>query len=468
MRSCISICSSLSLLLSLLLCSCSSIVVQSIPSAPSKVGLLRVLSSNPRYFSDGTGKAVYLTGSHERNNVQTLRAPEDPLGRFDFPNYLNLLQQNNHNFIRGWAQEDAAWLPLPYLRTGPGNAVDGQPKFDLTKFNQKYFDQLRTRAIQAGQRGLYISIMLFNGWSVNNSFYVRKINVWAKHPFNNANNINGIDGDLNGDGEGSEIHTLTVPASITSLQEAYVRKVVDTLADLENVLFEISNESKSDSKDWQYHMINFIHTYQTTREYKNHPVGMTPFWDGIGMNPVLFASPADWISPNAHASGDPAYKDNPPPADGSKVIITDTDHTGLNGDESIWIWKSFTRGLNPIVIDARLNGFKIPADSHARATMGYARSYANRMDLAAMTPQTSLSSSGYALANPGNEYLFYQPESNTAFTANLLSGVYKYEWFNPGTGSVVSADRFTTLDGSRLFIAPFTGDAVLYLKKEGD
>ena len=31
---------------------------------------LRVLSSNPRYFTDGSGKAVYLTGSHTWSNLQ--------------------------------------------------------------------------------------------------------------------------------------------------------------------------------------------------------------------------------------------------------------------------------------------------------------------------------------------------------------------------------------------------------------
>jgi Family of unknown function (DUF6298) len=377
---------------------------------------------------------------------------------------LNVLQQNNHNFIRGWTWETAVWSPTPYLRTGPGHGLDGRPKFDLTKFNQNYFDELRSRAIQAGQKGIYMSIMLFNGWSVNNSYYKSGVNAWAEHPFNVANNINGINGDANEDGEGPEIHTLIAPVSIISLQEAYVEKVVDTVADLDNVLFEISNESRSSSKDWQYHMINLIHNYEMFQGYKKHPVGMTSFFDSL--NAALFASPADWISPSGDDPTGPWYKDNPPPANGSKVIITDTDHMDVMGGESTWVWKSFTRGLNPTIIDTRLNGSNMPADNNARASIGYARSYANRMDLAAMTPRESLSSSGYALANPGNEYLFYQPDSNTPFSVNLLSGTYIYEWFNPGTGSVVFTGSITAVDGTRPFTAPFAGDAILYLKKD--
>jgi hypothetical protein len=32
------------------------------------------------------------------------------------------------------------------LRTGPGTATDGLPKFDLSRLNQAYFDRLRLRA----------------------------------------------------------------------------------------------------------------------------------------------------------------------------------------------------------------------------------------------------------------------------------------------------------------------------------
>src|SRR4051812_41016576 len=31
---------------------------------------LRALSTNPHYFTDGSGKAIYLTGSHTWNNLQ--------------------------------------------------------------------------------------------------------------------------------------------------------------------------------------------------------------------------------------------------------------------------------------------------------------------------------------------------------------------------------------------------------------
>jgi hypothetical protein len=90
----------------------------------------------------------------------------------------------------------------------------------------------------AGNRGMYVAVMLFEGWSLRNAN-----KPWASdsHPFSKHSNINGIDGDADGDGRVMETHTLRIPA-VNAIQEAYVRKVIDTVNDLDNVLYEISNE----------------------------------------------------------------------------------------------------------------------------------------------------------------------------------------------------------------------------------
>jgi hypothetical protein len=198
-------------------------------------GRLSVLPGNSRYFTDATGRrAVYLTGSHTWNNFQDWGLT-DPPRTFDYAAYLDFLERHGHNFIRLYVWEQAAWFPgtekkvtispLPYLRTGPGSALDGGPRFDLTRLNPAYFQRLHERVQSAGKRGIYVSVMLFDGWSVE--LKGEKVgNPWRGHPFNRENNINGIDADLNGDGEGKEAHTLMNP-KVTALQKAYVRKVVE-------------------------------------------------------------------------------------------------------------------------------------------------------------------------------------------------------------------------------------------------
>jgi hypothetical protein len=423
-------------------------------------GPLRVLPSNPRYFTDRSGRVVYLTGIHN-TNFQTY-TPGDGASAFDYNNYLNILQQNNYNFIRLWVWEHAGWVPLPYSRPGPGTANDGQPKFDLNSFNRSFFDDLRSKVIAARDREMYVSVMLFDGWSINNSFYSPPNDVWGMHPFNASNNINGINGDLNGNGEGEETHTLA-NSRVTAIQDAYVRKVVDTVNDLDNVLFEISNETRSSSRDWQYHMANLIHSYEAGKS-KQHPVGMTATYDGAGSpinNELLFASPAEWISPASGEGED--YALNPPASTGSKVIISDTDHQDPMGADNTWVWRSFTRGLNTAVIDGRIYGREFPTGTNIRAALSQTRTYAEKADLASMAPRGDLSSTGYALANPGSEYILYAP-SGGSFSADVQGGSYSYEWFSPISGSVAESGSITAPGGSQVFTPPFSGEAVLYLR----
>jgi hypothetical protein len=431
---------------------------------------LKVSPDNPRYFTDATGKAILLTGSHTWMNFQDIGNTNPIQDRFDYETYLDMLVAHNHNFFRLWVWEESLsaagqggyWTdPLPYQRPGPGVAQDGKPKFDLTKFNQAYFDRLRERVQQAGQRGIYVSVMLFNGWSIESKDGSR--DPWYGHPFNRANNINGIDGDPNRDGKGSETHTLQVPA-ITEIQEKYVKKVIDSVNDLDNVLYEISNESHNGSKDWHYHMIELIKSYESQLP-KQHPVGMTVAFPD-GNNNDLLNSPADWISPNGDI-------DNPPPADGKKVIIYDMDHLCGLCKNTQYIWKGFTRGMNPIfmdpydfdVIPGNIN-LNDPAWEKIRKDMGYVLSYAKRMNLAAMRPNGALVSSGYALANPvatGAQYLVYLP-SGGSVNVNLSAaqGQLSVEWFRPANGRTYPGDPVN--GGSSLqFRAPFSGEAVLYI-----
>jgi hypothetical protein len=97
-----------------------------------------------------------------------------------------------------------------------------------------------------------------------------------------------------------------------------------------------------------------------------------------------------------------------------------------------------------------------------RDAMGTTLTYANRMNLAAMTPQPSLCSTHFCLANSGAEYLVYQPSPKT-FTLRLPAGTYHYEWLNPATNLVGATSAMTVPDGNQSFTAPFAGDAVLYL-----
>jgi Family of unknown function (DUF6298)/Putative collagen-binding domain of a collagenase len=469
-------------------------------------GPLKTATKNPRYFSDNSGSVIYLTGSHTWGNLQDIVVPGEK--SFDYPAYLDMMQKNGQNFMRMWMFEQplmASWTsdsisfnPLPFARTGPGLARDGKPKFDLKKYNTVYFNRLRKRIIAAGKKNIYVSVMLFQGWCLDRTGF-RTGNPFPYLAYNEANNINGISAPetIEDYDEKPSLHSLKISPALLALQEDYVKKVIETINDLDNVLYEIINEGGA--TDWQYHMIRFI---KKTEEgmAKQHPVGMTHRADNIQKNQDLFDSPADWISPNAEPyswkKGDStissSFKYDPPEADGKKVIIPDTDHLWGHGGNYKWVWKCFLRGLNPIFMDPwnplpgneneeKTTGWiydfggitkddrNYPEYSLIRQNMGFARSFSQRINLENMIPRSELSSTGYCLANTGNEYLVYFPQGGEAkINMKEVKGEFSVEWFIPLMKLTVFGPR-TIKAGNYLTIEPPTSlDAVLYLKRKLD
>jgi hypothetical protein len=426
-------------------------------------GPLRADPKNRRYFTNNQNAPVFLTGSHVWLDLEDFSL----WSRFDYAGYLDFLVSRGHNFVRLWnfnhpylpvidCCSKGFVTPLPYLRTGPGTAADGRAKFDLTQFDHSYFDQLRARITAAGARQVYVSVMLFDGsWlngndqtGFNYSFY------------NPANNINSIAATR------SDVYTLSNSA-LVALMDAYVDKVIDTVNDLDNVLYEVADEAPPGSRAWQYHVIDHIHVYESSKP-KQHPVGMTAYdftATDQSSNTDMLASSADWISLSGRS--DANYKTAIPDAPATKVSVLDTDHIwGIAPatDDSPWVWKSLLRGHNPIYLDPYGLGTQPPPDLALRSAMTYAAGLVSRMGFEAMTPADSLSSTGYALGNSGIEYLIYQP-NNAVFTANFPVMTFNYEWINPATGQVTQTGRITTRAGSNSFTPPsgYTNGALLHL-----
>lgn len=491
-------------------------------------GPLVVSAANPRYFAPSAEerKAVYLTGSHIWNNFHDGMGPgpecsETP-EQLGFEDYLDFLEQRGHNFIRLWRWEHITsqaaagnfhlcMTPQPWARAGPGAAKDGKSKFDLSRFDDAFFDRLRNCAITAGERGIYLAVMLFEGWALHLSPAPDHV---EGHPFHADNNVNGV-----GIGSILDYQVLPLDPRVQELQAAYIRKVVDTVHDLPNVLWEVANESSGggkvdpafvemigqtgtqawgDSTAWQYWVIETVKRHEEEMGYERHPMGMTmqfPVADQLRVNEPLYGSQAEWISPgyddeifaqggHPMAPGSPPSRwlVDPPAADGRKVVITDTDHYA-QGADALWAWKSFLRGHHPILMDYGLIGGANPPDPSAgepmsfaafepaRHAMGDTRRYAERMNLIEMEPRDDLSSTGYALASPGEEYLVLQPsDTGGPFTVMLEPGTYSAEWFRvdsretiPGAETTVESPTGTS------FVAPSeaSGPIVLYLKRLG-
>jgi hypothetical protein len=293
------------------------------------------------------------------------------------------------------------------------------------------------------------------------------------------------------------------------LQVAYIHAVVDGVQDLPNVLYEVANESCGggviddtfaealglggvprwgDSTAWQHWVIDVVRRHETETSYDRHPIGMTmqyPVPDQRRVNDVLLDSSADWISPGfddvAHL-GDPTKPSRwfaePPVNDGTKVSISDTDHYAPGQGDALWAWKSFLRGHHPILMDFGLIDGPAPSEPSpgapryaafeaVRYAMGDTLRFARRMQLADSVPDGELSSTSYALANPGWEYLVLQPsESGEPFTVAVAPGKYRVEWFDVNRRESRYVGELT-IDGTIAVAPPFVpaGPAVLHLSR---
>ena len=83
--------------------------------------------------------------------------------------------------------------------------------------------------------------------------------------------------------------------------------------DLDNVLYEISNESTGSTANttWQYHMINYVKSYEAAKP-KQHPGGHDRHLAQL-LQHRPHNSPADWISLGSNVNID-TYVPRQPPA----------------------------------------------------------------------------------------------------------------------------------------------------------
>jgi len=274
---------------------------------------------------------------------------------------------------------------------------------------------------------------------------------------------------------------------MTRFQDAYVEKMIDTLNDLPNVLWIVSEEAPANSTWWNNHQIAHVRMYESKKP-RQHPVGYAALIRAP--DTILYNSDADWVAPEVRISPAKSCGTGHPPC---KVNVNDSDHSYWEMWKDTpqvnrnYAWKNFMNGNQVLFMDPYLvyyprqnrNLCVSPANAicsgpdkrydNFRDNLGYILRYSRKLNLANVTPQGSLSSTGYCLAQTpsvGAEYLVYVP-SGGSFTVNLsaMSGstTLSVEWFNPSTGIAIAGAPVPAGSSSQSFSPSFGGDAVLYL-----
>ena len=429
----------------------------------NQVDLLSVSGTNSRYLINGLGEPVFLAGWNYWNFVQD-GGDTNPPPAFDFDAAVShtLSHGLNHMQFYQWCHaKHISWYMRyqPFARTGPGNALDGGLKFDLTSWDSNYFDRVRNRIIQCGQNGIYVTINFWHGFSYNNAWG----SAWSANPYHASNNINSINGDSRSTGHGFDCYTLANSA-VTAIQESYVEHMIDVLNDLDNVIWHICEEPDGSYSDgsghtpaqWTEYFVDYVHTYEATKP-KQHPV----LWSGGAAMPdaTLLASDADCIAPGSELL-----------SDGTKVVLNDTDHIIWDSEDAQWPWRAFCLGNSGFwIMDGGYSDYddqdgpQTYANSEGiRTNNGYALALSQLADLLHMQPQnggTNPSNTGYCLypvSSSYHEYILFQPSnSNATLDLSSESGgtTFNIRKINVSDGSADTAQT-TTGGASRTITQP--------------
>ena len=437
------------------------LLVLVISLSPSAANVLRLHPENPRYFADGSGRAVYLGGHQSFVDLQDNSFNKEFIWNsqriLDWDEYIKFMKANNFNYLRNWiiwstgsgtmaSVNNAIAFPMPYKRVpGHDKAKDGMDKFDLTQFDDVFFQRLRERCQSLQDAGIYVSIMLFEvyGFLGGEAVGDPKQTLWDGNVFNKANNINGIHVDYDGNGNGIEFF-YTDDEAVLKLQKDYVKKVIDTVNHLDNVFFEVANELYA--PQWQYEMIEFIKSYDKTKP-KQHLVLIsaggrtrTGAWKQMGSD-ALVNGPVDCYAV-AGSWQSRRYAQKDPPANNSgKPGIVDMDHVSPGSNDVGFVWSAFTGGYHFNLYDKPFESpdAESPEWQRVRHNVGKAVEYAARLDLANIAPRDDLASTGFCLAKPGSQYVVYQPGSGSFTVSGLQPDVsYHYELYSPGQHKVVA------------------------------
>lgn len=198
---------------------------------------IRLHPDNPHYFLYQNQPLIVITSAEHYGAVLNLD--------FDYTTYLDTLAQDGMNYTRiftgSYYEKTGAFniekntlapalgrAIVPWARSDEPGHPDGQGKYDLTQWDEAYFNRLRDFVQKAQEKGIIVEVTFFTSiYSDDN---------WALCPLNPANHSNNT-----GPVTRQTINTLD-NGGLLVYQEQMVRNIVRELNEFDNVIYEIQNE----------------------------------------------------------------------------------------------------------------------------------------------------------------------------------------------------------------------------------
>ncbi|MFN2431890.1 MAG: DUF6298 domain-containing protein [Gemmatimonadota bacterium] len=388
-------------------------------------GQLERSSANPRYYAY-RGQPRVLLGAGQVLVIGDSRG-------------LDALVANGGNYARLWHHVPGAGRPLPWLRLSDG-------RYDLERWDEGYWTGLRELLRRASERSVIVSVPIWNQPGLEAAPEDR----WPGHPFNPANNVNGL--DLPAREAVPEFFDLA-NARLLALQDGYVERLAAELCAFDNVIVEITNEYTG-----------------------------PPAWEERWMDRVSAACPRAPIAQNRLPGPAPRYwtetrldqvnYHNLRAEDVFDTFAANHRHGKVQHYDEQALGRQSERDIRRMAWGAVLGGGGINWDQsgNPEVTPGTSRALAaflagSGMDVVRARPDRSLLSPGFALVRDGQEVAGYVPEGDrVSLDLGAWPGSFRLRWFDPARGTFGEA---VTLEGGarRTLAVPGDGDAAFHLTR---
>ena len=411
---------------------------------------------------------------------------------FDFHVFLDTLAANEMNFTRIYpGATPASWFAkatiFPWYKTENG-------KYDLDRWNEKYFDRLKDFVNYARQKGIIVDVCLFNGEGGN--FYPESLAVTPLNPNNNIQNEGSLD-------DYAYTSAVRCPALIDR-EEAYLRKIVTELIEYDNVIYDVCDEpnigrpelSVSEFTPWIERMLNALLSVDQSHLVAETHAGTVCDGTNWRSDPrITWISLEYWMG-IGYLDSD--YEYNKPLAcieTACFPIHYEGDIIGASRAEAWEFLVGGGAGFIQFSCDYSFNhyGFHFPLNPGLAGTQTLVtlaqkkilKHFMEGFDFVKMRPISVQGippgAYGRAIAEDGQQYAFYIHHSKTlhmgayqviagqyqekiTFT-DVYSGEYTAEWIDPATGEVMRVDTFNH-PGSNLTVETpeYTIDIALRMK----
>ncbi len=398
--------------------------------------------------------------------------------------YIGIVDQATDPRIGYDAPELWPWVRVARASRPGAVSQSKDGPFDLTRFNDVYFDRLRELIRLADANNIVVVIQIHDGWTKTK---------FAGHPFNIANG-----GSLTDRTQFVELYDYdhemalvfdpqwTRPQKHQFYLERFCERLLQVTADMPNVMFEIFNEGEwyeaQRLRAFQMHFLDFFKArtalplilnddhLRTVPGFRNEATAdvlshHTPRWDNLPAARVFF----DHYSREFAATPlKPLFFSEPVPSYEGGDAMTEDAVLRL-------LWGTALGGASVVVQNDASFGFDPRSPMAAKAEQrdrvldleGHVARFFNRagVNFASMTPEGRLAATGVCLAKVGVEYVVYTSPTRV-FTVNLAAAqdtTFRVRWYDPRTGQFYDVAEITGGNEAQPFTPPWTGEAVLHL-----